>query len=129
MMLPHTIDPAAAGFPVSGLLAVLAREAPRLIGDGNVRLRGVRQDSRTVEAGDLFVARSGGKRSGAEFAAAAVERGAVALIVERGAPLPTLARSVPMIEVADARRSLAFAAEAVYGYPSRQLSLIGITGT
>jgi len=130
MMIPHTSDPVArpgAGFPVSGLLSVLANEAPRLVGDGNVRLSGVRQDSRRVEPGDLFVARSGGKVSGAEFAQAAVERGAVALIVERGAPLPVL--SVPMIEVADARRSLALAAEAVYGNPSRQLALVGITGT
>jgi len=36
---------------------------------------------------------------------------------------------VPMIEVADARRSLALAAEAVYGNPSRQIAVIGITGT
>lgn len=129
-MVPHTSVPAsstAAGFPVSGLLGVLESQAPRLTGDGNVRLLGVRQDSRRVEAGDLFVARSGGKVSGAQFAQAAVERGAVALLVERGAPPPALA--VPMIEVADARRSLALAAEAVYGNPSRQLSVIGITGT
>ena len=119
--------PLATGYPVSGLLGVLEREAPRLIGDGHVRLTGVRQDSRRVEPGDLFVARTGGKVSGAQFAEAAVERGAVALIVERGAPLPSV--SVPMIEVADARRSLALAAEAVYGNPSQQLGLIGITGT
>jgi UDP-N-acetylmuramoyl-L-alanyl-D-glutamate--2,6-diaminopimelate ligase len=130
MMAPHTPVPvgrSGAGFPVSGLLPVLADEAPRLLGDGSVRLFGVRQDSRQVEPGDLFVARSGGKVSGASFAKAAVERGAVALIVERGAPLPAL--SVPMIEVADARRSLASAAEAVYGNPSRALAVVGITGT
>jgi UDP-N-acetylmuramoyl-L-alanyl-D-glutamate--2,6-diaminopimelate ligase len=130
MMAPHTPIPTSrsgAGFPVSGLLAVLAEEAPRLLGDGSVRLFGVRQDSRGVEPGDLFVARSGGKVSGATFARAAVERGAVALIVERGAPLPEL--SVPLIEVADARRSLALAAEAVYGNPSRELAVVGITGT
>ena len=98
-----------------------------MLGDSSVRLFGVRQDSRRVEAGDLFVARSGGKVSGAAFAQAAVERGAVALIVERGAPLPAL--PVPMIEVADARRSLALAAEAVYGNPSRDLAVVGITGT
>lgn len=116
-----------AGFPLSELLPLLAGEAPRLIGEGSVRVRGVRQDSRLVEPGDLFVARSGGKVSGAQFAEAAVQRGAVALLVERGAPLPALA--VPMIEVADARRALAIAAEAVYGNPSRALPIIGITGT
>jgi hypothetical protein len=130
MMAPNTPTPTSrsgAGFPVSGLLAVLAEEAPRLLGDDSVRLFGVHQDSRRVEPGDLFVARSGGKVSGAAFARAAVERGAVALVVERGAPLPEL--SVPMIEVADARRSLALVAEAVYGNPSRDLAVVGITGT
>jgi len=128
-MVHHTHIPSAgaAGFPLAGLLGVLESEAPRLLGDGSVRVMGVRQDSRRVEAGDLFVARSGSKLSGSQFAEAAVQRGAAALIVERGAPIPTL--PVPMIEVADARRSLALAAEAVYGNPSRQLSLIGITGT
>ena len=130
MMAPSTPTPSArsgAGVPVSELVSVLAAEAPRLIGDAGVRLFGVHQDSRRVEAGDLFVARSGDKVSGASFAEAAVERGAAALIVERGAPLPALA--VPMIEVADARRSLALCAETVYGNPSRALRLVGITGT
>ena len=124
---PVPVSPFGAGFPVSGLLGVLAVEAPRLLGDGSVRVFGVRQDSRQVEPGDLFVARSGGKVSGVSFAQAAVARGAVALIVERGAVLPDL--DVPMIEVADARRSLALAAEAVYGNPSRALAVVGITGT
>ena len=130
MMAPHTPVPTSRlgdGLPLSSLLPVLVAEAPRLLGDGSVRVFGVRQDSRTVQAGDLFVARSGGKVSGASFARAAVERGAVALIVERGAPLPDL--GVPMIEVADARRSLAFAAETVYGRPSHALPVVGITGT
>jgi UDP-N-acetylmuramoyl-L-alanyl-D-glutamate--2,6-diaminopimelate ligase len=130
MMAPNTPVPASrsgAGFPVSRLLSVLAAEAPRLLGDGSVRLFGVRQDSRQVQPGDLFVARSGGKVSGASFAKAAVERGAVALLAERGAPLPEL--TVPLIEVADARRSLALAAEAVYDNPSRALEVVGITGT
>ncbi|HET7538982.1 MAG TPA: UDP-N-acetylmuramoyl-L-alanyl-D-glutamate--2,6-diaminopimelate ligase [Polyangiaceae bacterium] len=124
---PISAAPAATGFPVSGLLGVLHAEAPRLLGDGNVRLTGVQQDSRRVQPGDLFVARSGGKVSGSQFVQAAVERGAVALIVERGMPLPSV--TVPLIEVADARRSLALAAEAVYGNPSRQIPVIGVTGT
>jgi UDP-N-acetylmuramoyl-L-alanyl-D-glutamate--2,6-diaminopimelate ligase len=127
MMAPHAKDQLGAGFPISELFRVLAEQAPRLVGDGSVRLFGVHQDSRRVEAGDLFVARNGGKVSGASFALAAVERGAAALLVERGTPLPAV--SVPLIEVADARRSSAFAAEAVYRNPSRSLALVGITGT
>ncbi|HEY2734228.1 MAG TPA: UDP-N-acetylmuramoyl-L-alanyl-D-glutamate--2,6-diaminopimelate ligase, partial [Polyangiales bacterium] len=125
MPAPHSRS--GAGFPVSELLRVLSEQAPRLHGDGSVRLFGVHQDSRRVEAGDLFVARSGRKVSGVSFALAALEHGAVALLVERGAPLPAV--SIPVIEVADARRSLALAAEAIYGNPSRALALVGITGT
>lgn len=117
----------ASGLPVSDLLDVLLDQAAELTGDGSVRLCGVRQDSRRVEAGDLFVARSGGKVNGAEFARAAIERGAVAVLSERGSSLTML--PVPLIEVRDARLGLALAAEAVYGHPTRAIPLIGITGT
>ncbi len=129
-MLPSTplpTPPLGAGVPLSALFTVLTPEVPRLIGDATVRLFGVHQDSRRVEPGDLFVARSGAKVTGAAFAQAAVERGAAALLVERGPPMPAV--SVPVLEVANARRSLALAAEAVYGNPSQALALVGITGT
>jgi UDP-N-acetylmuramoyl-L-alanyl-D-glutamate--2,6-diaminopimelate ligase len=99
----------------------------RVIGDGDVRPTGVRQDSRTIEAGDLFCARSGKSANGADFAISAVNRGAVALLVERGVELPAL--GVPLVVVNDVRRATAFAAELVYGRPSRSLALVGITGT
>lgn len=99
----------------------------RLLGDGAVRPTGVRQDSRKVEAGDVFCARSGGAANGADFAVDAVKRGAVALMVERGAELGAL--GVPLVVVRDVRRATAFAAEMVYGRPSRALALVGVTGT
>ena len=75
VMTPSTPLPvarSAGGFPLSGLLGVLSEEAPRLLGTGDTQLFGVRQDSRRVEPGDLFVARTGGKASGADFAQAAL---------------------------------------------------------
>jgi UDP-N-acetylmuramoyl-L-alanyl-D-glutamate--2,6-diaminopimelate ligase len=98
-----------------------------LEGDGRVAVRGVRQDSRAVRAGDLFCARTGGRVDGASFATAAVENGAVAVLAERGVALPAL--GVPVLLVTDARRAIGAAAELVYGYPSRALALVGITGT
>ncbi|HEX6274457.1 MAG TPA: Mur ligase family protein, partial [Polyangiaceae bacterium] len=109
------------------LASALAAWDARVVGDGAVRPSGVRQDSRSIEAGDLFCARSGKAANGADFAADAVKRGAVALLVERGAELPAL--GVPMLVVSDVRRATAFAAELVYGRPSRALALVGITGT
>jgi UDP-N-acetylmuramoyl-L-alanyl-D-glutamate--2,6-diaminopimelate ligase len=96
-------------------------------GDARVRVGGVRQDSRGVAPGDLFCARAGGRVDGATFAAAAVQQGAVAILAEHGAQLPSL--GVPVLRVNDARRALGAAAELVYGYPSRSLALVGITGT
>jgi UDP-N-acetylmuramoyl-L-alanyl-D-glutamate--2,6-diaminopimelate ligase len=75
----------------------------------------------------LFCARSGNAANGAAFAADAVKKGAVALMVERGVEPPVV--GVPLLVVSDVRRATAFAAELVYGRPSRALSLVGITGT
>jgi UDP-N-acetylmuramoyl-L-alanyl-D-glutamate--2,6-diaminopimelate ligase len=98
-----------------------------VVGDGNVRVRGVRQDSRRVQPGELFVARQGGQTSGAAHALGAAAAGAVALMLERGEPLP--ATRLPLLEVSNVKRALALAAEAVYGFPSRALDVIGVTGT
>lgn len=90
-----------------------------------VAVSGVQFDSRSVSAGDLFVAVTGAERDGHEFCAAAVERGAAALVVER--PLPDI--SAPQLVVASSRSALAPAAAWLYGFPSRELGVIGITGT
>src|SRR5215207_9126437 len=116
-----------AGQSLNELLAVLSELSPRVVGDGNVRVRGVRQDSRRVEPGELFVARQGGKTSGSAHAQGAVAQGAVALMIERGAAVP--ATRVPLLEVTNVKRALALAAEAVYGYPSRAVEVVGVTGT
>ena len=105
----------------------LAAFAPRLEGDGAVRVSGVRQDSRQVEQGDLFAARPGERTSGLDFAREALGRGAVALLAAHGSGAGAL--GVPLLEVRDVRGAIAHAAERVYGHPSHALSLIGITGT
>jgi UDP-N-acetylmuramoyl-L-alanyl-D-glutamate--2,6-diaminopimelate ligase len=109
----------------------LARELPgkvEVIGDGSVRVRGVRHDSRAVAPGELFVARRGQKVDGAAFANEAVKRGAVAVLAARGALDPRV-MTVPLVLVDDAPLALAFAASAVYGHPSFSLDVVGITGT
>jgi UDP-N-acetylmuramoyl-L-alanyl-D-glutamate--2,6-diaminopimelate ligase len=120
---------------VDGLrLDELARDLPMhadVLGDASVRVRGVRSDSRSVEPGDLFVARRGEKVDGARFVRDARDRGATALMVARGAlegdALSAL--GVPVLVVEDAAAALGFAASAVYGHPSFSLEVVGITGT
>jgi len=119
--------PVVDGVSLAELTRALASFRPTLRGDGSVRVTGVRQDSRRITAGELFVARAGGRVSGADFAVSAVARGASAVLAEPGAVPAAL--GVPVLEVADVRRALGVAAEVVYGAPSRALSVVGITGT
>jgi UDP-N-acetylmuramoyl-L-alanyl-D-glutamate--2,6-diaminopimelate ligase len=112
---------------LADLASELAPFGARVVGAGEVLLSGVRQDSRRVEPGDLFAARSGVKTSGADFVADALRRGAVAVMAEPGTVPSGLA--VPVLEVSDVRAAIGHAAECVYGHPSRALALVGITGT
>ncbi len=83
-------------------------------------------DSRDARDGALFFALPGLQRDGHDFAAAAVENGAVAVCVTR--PL-TLPQQVTQVVVPDTWQALGQAAAAFYGEPSRELCVIGVTGT
>ena len=98
----------------------------RVEGNSDVEIGGIAHDSRQVHPSDLFVAIQGLHADGHEYIAEAIEQGAAAVVAERGPPqLP----SVPLVLVPDSRHALAHLAAAFYGYPSRQLRLIGVTGT
>jgi UDP-N-acetylmuramoyl-L-alanyl-D-glutamate--2,6-diaminopimelate ligase len=90
-----------------------------------VAVRGVILDSRAVRPGSVFVAVPGSHCDGHDFVAAAAALGAVAALVER----PVADVAIPQIVVADTRRALATAAAWWYGDPSRELRIVGITGT
>ena len=81
-------------------------------------------DARLVSPGALFVCVPGQRADGHDFAAAALERGAVALVVERALELPA-----PQLVVADARLAMALAADVFFGRPTRELEVVGVTGT
>src|SRR6516165_3529153 len=81
-------------------------------------------DARVVEPGALFFCVPGSRADGHDFAAEAVERGAVALVVEWPLPLP-----VPQVVVPDVRAAMAPAAAEFFGRPTEELAVVGITGT
>ncbi len=93
---------------------------------GETKVTAVAYDSRQVGPGSVFVALRGVNVDGAAFAREAISRGATAVVSE--APAPSGATS-PWIQVADARLALASLAAAFYRHPSRELTLVGITGT
>ena len=81
-------------------------------------------DDRDVRSGTLFFCVRGFTRDGHDFAPAAVDRGAVALVVER-----PLGLGVPEIHVPDVRVAMAPAAARFYGDPTATLQVLGVTGT
>jgi UDP-N-acetylmuramoyl-L-alanyl-D-glutamate--2,6-diaminopimelate ligase len=91
-----------------------------------VDVRSLMYDSRLVESGDLFIALKGQKAAGADFAVDAVSRGAVAVVAEQP---PAQGVNVPWVVVAHAREAMAVLADEIYGHPSRDLRVVGITGT
>jgi UDP-N-acetylmuramoyl-L-alanyl-D-glutamate--2,6-diaminopimelate ligase len=91
-----------------------------------IDVRGLTYDSRRVTPGDVFIALKGLKAAGADFAADAVRRGAVAVVADTPSDAGS---SVPWIVVPDARAAMASMAAELYGHPSRSMQVIGITGT
>jgi UDP-N-acetylmuramoyl-L-alanyl-D-glutamate--2,6-diaminopimelate ligase len=94
-------------------------------GDRDVVISSITEDSRKVTDGCAFVALNGEKSDGNDFVDAAIDAGASVIISERA--LEGL--SVPMIQVAHARRALGQIAHALVGDPSKGLIVIGVTGT
>jgi UDP-N-acetylmuramoyl-L-alanyl-D-glutamate--2,6-diaminopimelate ligase len=97
-----------------------------LIGEGapEVEISGLAYDNRSVTAGTLFFCVPGFKVDGHDFAPDAVERGAAALVCQR-----PLGLGVPEIVVEDVRAAMAQLASRFHGEPTKQLRVVGITGT
>lgn len=97
-------------------------------GSGEAALGAVVTDSRTIGAGDVFVALRGPRFDGHRFVMAAFERGAAAAVVERGAELPPgIEGRGTLIEVDDALRALQAVARAVRR--ASGATVIAITGS
>lgn len=85
-------------------------------------------DSRKVQAGCLFVCIPGARADGHQYAAAAVQAGASAILAEREVELPEGA-DVTVILVDNTCYAMAFASAAYFGHPAKQMKIIGVTGT
>ncbi len=95
----------------------------RIIG-GDVDIAEIAYDSREVAPGALFFCVSGLMHDGHDFLPSAIDRGAVAAVVER--PLDV---DVPQVVVSSVREALAPMAARFYGDPTAKLMLVGVTGT
>jgi UDP-N-acetylmuramoyl-L-alanyl-D-glutamate--2,6-diaminopimelate ligase len=110
---------------LAALLDGLATPPPALAGLVPPALR---LDSRMIEPGDVFVALAGQQRHGLAFADAAAARGASCVLFEPPAP-DAPSPKLPALAVPGLRRHLGTIADRACGSPSRQLTVVGVTGT
>ncbi|MBN1811089.1 MAG: UDP-N-acetylmuramoyl-L-alanyl-D-glutamate--2,6-diaminopimelate ligase [Anaerolineae bacterium] len=114
-------------------LSHLVQAVPLVLGQvgGDVDVFGIATNSQQVEPGDLFVAVPGVYVDGHRFIADAVNNGAVTVVGELP---PQALGDVPWgaftyVRVADARRALGWLCAAWHDFPSRKMTLVGVTGT
>lgn len=97
--------------------------------DGDPDVTGITLDSRTVNPGDLYVALPGTRAHGASFAAGAAARGAVAVLTDPTGREQAAATGLPVVVADDARDAMADAAATLFGQPTHDLVMFGLTGT
>jgi len=97
-----------------------------IIGDLNLNIKGIYHNSREIKRDFLFICIKGFTFDGHDFIDEAINRGAIALVVEKEIPPRP---GITVIRVDDSRKALAILANQFYGFPSRKLKLIGVTGT
>lgn len=110
-------------------------------GTEDVEILGIQSDSRLVRKRDVFVCIYGYETDGHRFFPEAVRKGASAVIVQQQCPGCGGCRAcreflregkeqdLTVVEVEDTRYALALMAAAYYGYPAKELKMVGITGT
>ena len=106
---------------------ILNLEIIKSIGSLNIDIANVCYDSRKVQKGSLFVAISGLTFDGSAFIDKAIESGAKAIVCE--IEPQNINANVAYIIVPSSRKALATIANNFYGAPSKDMNLIGITGT
>ena len=127
---PRQVTPVALA-TLAERIAAATGTAPDLHGDPSVAVTGVGLRAHEIAVGELFAALPGARAHGADFAAQALGRGAVAVLTDaEGAARPGVAGAgVPVLVHPRPREALGPASSLVFGDPSRRLALLGVTGT
>ena len=98
-----------------------------VMGTTSTKVSSIAYDSRKVTADSLFVAIKGGVTDGHAYLDQAIQQGATAILVEQMPDAPN--DKVTWICTQNSREALAIVASHFYGNPSKDLKLIGVTGT
>ena len=114
---------------LSELLSVIT--PLEVLGHTDIEINAIHFDSRKVTKGDLFVAQVGTAVDGHTFIDGCVANGAAAVVLSNKDYLPVTGNPSPVtyILVENTDRALGLLASKWFGEPSKQLTLVGVTGT
>ncbi len=95
-----------------------------ILNSADIEIKGISYNSKDTKKGDIFVCMIGEHTDGHNYAQMAIEKGACALISQQELDL-----NVPILLVEDTSLALGQLANVFYGFSSKELYLIGVTGT
>ena len=99
----------------------------KVVGNTAVAFRELQFDSRKVGLDDVFIAIKGTQSDGHQFIKKAINQGALAVVCQQ---IPKeIINGITYLQVQDTQQALAIMASHFYGNPSRELQLVGVTGT
>jgi UDP-N-acetylmuramoyl-L-alanyl-D-glutamate--2,6-diaminopimelate ligase len=122
LVLPRPVDVT----PIA--LSRLAALCGATLTGADVAVTGITASSTQVRRGDLFAGVPGRVAHGARFARDASTAGAAAVLSD-AAGRAAVPAGLPLLLVDDVRAALGPVAAEIYGRPSQQLSVVGVTGT
>ncbi len=108
---------------------IAAIEPKQVIGTTEIDITNLQFDSRLVGQGSLFFATRGTTVDGHSFIPQCIEAGAQAIVCEELPDNINILNSTTFILVDNSPRALGLMASTFYGEPSKQLTLVGVTGT
>lgn len=96
-------------------------------GSLNVDILDIKDDSRKIEEGDMYIAKIGTSSDAHKYIPDVIKKGAKVIVVEKDIELPE--EDVTIIKVKSSRRAMAEISAAYFNYPAKELKVVGITGT
>ena len=92
-----------------------------------VDIEDIKDDSRKVEAGDMFIAKIGSTSNSHKYISEVIKKGAKVIVIEEDIELPE--EEVTIVKVGSSRKAMAYISAAYFDHPAEKLTTIGITGT
>lgn len=89
----------------------------------------IQYDSRLVKENDIFVCMTGYEVDGHAFIHKAIDNGAKTIVCEKNIDVANISDDITVIRTESNRKTLAMMAANFYNHPTKQLKLIGVTGT